>query len=238
MHGNKGSIDGDCPAAMRYTECRLSNFGEMLINNIEKKIVKFIPNFDGSELEPTVLPTLYPNLLINGSNGIAAGYATNIPPFNPNEVVDAIIAKIDSPNCRIDKILSIMPAPDFPTSGIISNLQGVKDAYKTGKGKILISGEIVKLNSKQIAITSIPFETNKSDIIKQIDLAKDKIDALNIIEVRDESDINGINIILETKTKSNFDFIKNYLYKNTKLQTSFNFNMVAIKDRKPVVLDI
>jgi len=238
MHGNKGSIDGDGPAAMRYTECRLSQFGEMMTFGIKKNTVPFIPNFDGSEQEPTVLPTLYPNLLINGSNGIAAGYATNIPPFNPCEVVDAIIAKIDSPNCRMDKIISLMPAPDFPTGGVISSVEGVREAYKTGKGKILIAGEMVRLSNKQIAITSIPFETNKSEIIKQIDLAREKTEALQITEVRDESDANGVNIILETKTHSNFEFIKNYLYKNTKLQTSFNFNMIAIKDRKPVLLDI
>ncbi len=238
MHGNKGSIDGDGPAAMRYTECRLSAFGEMMAQGIKKNTVPFIPNFDGSEKEPTVLPTLYPNLLINGSAGIAAGYATNIPPFNPCEVIDAIIAKIDFPNCRIDRITNIMPAPDFPTGGVISGLEGVTQAYKTGKGKILIAGEMVKLSNKQIAITSIPFETNKSEIIKQIDLAREKTEALGITEVRDESDANGVNIILETKTRSNFDFIKSYLYKNTKLQTSFNFNMIAIKDRKPVLLDI
>ncbi len=238
MHGNKGSIDGDGPAAMRYTECRLSAFGEMMAEGIKKNTVPFIPNFDGSEQEPTVLPTLFPNLLVNGSSGIAAGYATNIPPFNPSEVANAIIAKIDSPNCRIDKITNLMPAPDFPTAGVISNLAGVTEAYKTGKGKILIAGEMEKINNKQIIIKSIPFETNKAEIIKQIDLAREKTEALGITEVRDESDANGVYIVLETKTKSNFDFIRNYLYKNTKLQTSFNFNMIAIKDRKPVLLDI
>lgn len=238
MHGNKGSIDGDGPAAMRYTECRLSALGQMMTEGIKKNTVPFIPNFDGSEQEPTVLPTLFPNLLINGSSGIAAGYATNIPPFNPCEAIDAVIAKIDSPNCRMDKIISIMPAPDFPTGGVISNLEGVRDAYKNGKGKIFVGGEMKRLSNKQIAITSIPFETNKSDIIKQIDLAKEKTEALQITEVRDESDANGVYIVLETKTHANFDFIKSYLYKNTKLQTSFNFNMIAIKDRKPVLLDI
>lgn len=238
MHGNKGSIDGDGPAAMRYTECRLSAFSEMMVSDLKKNTVDFIPNFDGSEHEPVVLPTIYPNLLINGANGIAAGYATNIPPFNPCELVDAIICKIDSPNCQLDKILTIMPGPDFPTGGIISNLDGIKSAYKTGKGKILIAGEITKINDKEINITSIPFETNKSDIIKQIDQVKDKIDALKIVEVRDESDANGVNILIETKQNSDFDFIRNYLYKNTKLQTSFNFNMVAIKNRKPILLDI
>ena len=238
MHGNKGSIDGDGPAAMRYTECRLSAFGELMVNCLKKNTVDFIPNFDGSEHEPTVLPTIYPNLLINGANGIAAGYATNIPPFNPCEVVDAIVNKIDSPNCHIDKILAIMPGPDFPTGGIISNLEGIKDAYKTGKGKIFIAGEMKKISDKEINIVSIPFETSKSEIIKQIDQAKEKVDALKIVEVRDESDANGVNIIIETKQNSDFNFIKNYLYKNTKLQTSFNFNMIAIKNRKPVLLDI
>ena len=238
MHGNKGSIDGDGPAAMRYTECRLSAYGEIIVNSLKKNTVDFIPNFDGSEHEPIVLPAIYPNLLINGANGIAAGYATNIPPFNPCEVVDAIICKIDSPNCSIDKILTIMPGPDFPTGGIISNLDGIKCGYKTGKGKIFIAGAMKKINDKEICITSIPFETNKSEIIKQIEQAKEKIDALKIVEVRDESDANGVNIIIETKQNSDFDFIRNYLYKNTKLQTNFNFNMIAIKNRKPILLDI
>ena len=238
MHGNKGSIDGDGAAAMRYTECRLSEYGQLTIENIKKDTVKFMENFDGSEIEPTVLPTLFPNLLINGSTGIAAGYATNIPPFNPSEVIDCIIAKIDSPNCRLEKIKAIMPAPDFPTGGIISELTGMDDAYTTGRGKIVLRAKIEQLNKKQIVISSIPYETNKSDIVKSIDVQREKTEALNILEVRDESDGNGVSIVLETKPNANFEFIKNYLYKNTKLQTAYHLNMIAIKDRKPVLLDI
>ena len=238
MHGNKGSIDGDGPAAMRYTECRLSKFGQMLIEGIEKDVVDFIANFDGSEHEPVVLPSIYPNLLINGANGIAAGYATNIPPFNPNEVADAIIAKIDNPNCTITKILNIMPGPDFPTGGIISDLEGIREAYKTGKGKIIISGQLQKVSNKQIIIKSIPFETNKTDIIKSIDMLAQKYDTLGINEVRDESDANGISIVLETKTSANFDFITNFLYKHSKLQVAYYLNMIAIKNRKPILFDI
>lgn len=238
MHGNKGSIDGDSPAAMRYTECRLSSFGELLIEGIKKESVSFIENFDGSETEPTVLPSLYPNLLINGASGIAAGYATNIPPFNPVEVINAIIAKIDTPGCTLARIKTIMPAPDFPTGGIISDVEGMQDAYATGRGKITIRSEIVQLSKKQIEIKSIPFETNKSEIIRNIDRLKEDIEALNITEVRDESDANGISIILETKPSANFEFIKNYLYKSTRLQIAYHLNMVAIVNRKPILMNI
>ncbi len=238
MHGNNGSIDGDSPAAMRYTECRLSQFGQLLAEGINKNTVKFIPNFDNSEQEPSVLPTLLPNLLINGANGIAAGYATNIPPFNFNEVVDAIITRIDSPNCFISSILKVMPGPDFPTGGIILNADGIKQAYETGKGKITIRAKIEKLNAKKAVITEIPYETNKSQIIKNISELIDKYDTLAISEVLDESDRNGICIALTLKQDANFDFIKNFLYKNTQLQISYSLNMVAIKDAKPYQMPI
>ena len=193
MHGNNGSIDGDGAAAMRYTECRLSRFGQTMIENIDKNTVELINNFDDSEKEPTVLPTLLPNLLINGASGIAAGYATNIPTFNFNEVVDAIITRIDSPNCQLKSIMQVMPGPDFPTGGIILNRDGILDAYKTGKGKITIRGKIELLNAKTALITSIPYETNKSAIIKQIDMLSEKFDVCNISEVRDEiSKVAGI----------------------------------------------
>ncbi len=235
MHGNKGSIDGDSPAAMRYTECRLSHYGQSLIYDIKKNCVPFISNFDGSEIEPTVLPSLFPNLLINGATGIAAGYATNIPPFNPNELVNALIAKIDTPNCTLDRLLKIMPSPDFSTGGNIANLSGVTDAYKTGKGKIVIRATIVE-GKKQLLITDIPYETNKSEIIRSIDALKEKIEALGILEVRDESDGNGINIALDLKSGANIDFIKNCLYKNTRLQISYNMNMVVIANKKPILM--
>jgi topoisomerase-4 subunit A len=236
MHGNNGSIDGDSAAAMRYTECRLSHFGQLLIEDIKKDTVTFINNFDDSEKEPTVLPTFLPNLLINGASGIAAGYATNIPPFNPSEVIDALIARIDSPTGYLSTILKIMPGPDFPTGGLILNPEGIRDAYENGKGKINIRAKIVQKSAKQVYITEIPYETNKSAIIKNIQELAIKHDVLNIEEVRDESDDQGVSIALDMKNGKNFDFVKNFLFKNTQLQISYNINMVAIKDRKPYCL--
>lgn len=238
MHGNNGSIDGDGPAAMRYTECRLSQFGQLMTTDINKNTVEFINNFDNSEQEPTVLPTLLPNLLVNGSNGIAAGYATNIPPFNFNEVIDSIITRIDSPNCFVSSILKVMPGPDFPTGGIIMNTEGIKQAYETGKGKIVIRSKIVKQDARRALITNIPYETNKSQIIRNISELVEKYDALAISEVLDESDKNGVCISLALKQGANLDFIKNFLYKNTQLQISYSLNMVAIKDAKPYQMSI
>ena len=238
MHGNNGSIDGDGAAAMRYTECRLSKFGQTMTKNLEKNTVQFINNFDDSELEPVVLPTLLPNLLINGANGIAAGYATNIPTFNPSEVIEAIITRIDSPNCFLKSILNVMPGPDFPTGGIILNPQGIVDAYTTGKGKINIRGEIKLLNAKTAIITSIPYETNKSLIIRQLDELKAKYDVLNIKEVRDETDKNGVRIVLELANGKNFELMKNIIYKETEMQISYTLNMVAIDNHKPLQFSI
>jgi topoisomerase-4 subunit A len=233
MHGNNGSIDGDSAAAMRYTECRLSQFGQLLIESIKKNTVPFINNFDDSEREPTVLPTFLPNLLINGASGIAAGYATNIPPYNPAEVIDAIITRIDSPTGYLSTILKVMPGPDFPTGGLILNPEGVRDAYENGKGKITIRAKITQKTAKQVYITEIPYETNKSSIIRHIQELALEHDVLNIDEVRDESDDQGVAIALDMKNGKNFDFVKNFLYKNTQLQISYNINMVVIKDRKP-----
>ena len=238
MHGNNGSIDGDGAAAMRYTECRLSKFGQTMTNNLDKNTVQFINNFDDTEQEPVVLPTLLPNLLINGANGIAAGYATNIPTFNPSEVIEAIITRIDSPNCYLKSILNVMPGPDFPTGGIILNQQGIIDAYTTGKGKINIRGNIEYVNAKTAIITSIPYETNKSLIIRQLDELKEKYDVLNIREVRDETDKNGIHIVLELANGKNFELMKNIIYKKTEMQVSYTMNMVAIDNHKPVQFSI
>ena len=238
MHGNNGSIDGDGAAAMRYTECRLSKFGQTMTQNLEKNTVQFINNFDDSEYEPVVLPTLLPNLLINGANGIAAGYATNIPTFNPSEVIEAIITRIDSPNCFLKSILNVIPGPDFPTGGIILNQQGIIDAYTTGKGKINIRGEIESINAKTAVITSIPYETNKSLIVRQLDELKEKYDVLNIKEVRDETDKNGVRIVLELSNGKNFELMKNLIYKETEMQISYTMNMVAIDNHKPVQFSI
>ena len=238
MHGNNGSIDGDSPAAMRYTESRLSHLGQVLTKGLEKNIVKFIPNFDDTESEPTVLPTLIPNLMINGASGIAAGYATNIPTFNFNEIVDAIITRIDSPNCFVSTIEKVMPGPDFPTRGIILNQKGIRDAYETGKGKITIRARMEKVNSRKVIITEIPYETNKSQIVKSIDELKEKYEVMNIESVVDESDRNGICIALNFKNSFDFEFIKTLLYKNTQLQITYPINIVAIKNAKPYQVPI
>lgn len=242
MHGNKGSIDGDNAAAMRYTECRLSKISEYMLDNIEKKTVKFIPNFDDSESEPAYLPSLIPNLLINGATGIAAGYATNIPPFNICEVIDAIIYRIDHPNCSTDKIIDIMPGPDFPTGGIVNGVSGIHEAYNTGRGKVIINAElkdqVVNSKLKQIIITSIPYETNKTSIIKAIDdlVFNEKISGIK--EVRDESDKNGIAIAIDIEGDKSLDTIKNFLLKNTPLQITYAINFIAIHNRKPVLMSI
>ncbi len=242
MHGNKGSIDGDGAAAMRYTECRLSKTGQLLLENIEKNTIKFIPNFDDSEKEPSYLPALIPNLLINGSTGIAAGYATNIPPFNPIEVFDAIIHRIDNPDCSNKEIAKILKGPDFPTGGIIQGKSGIIESFETGKGKFVIRAKIIEKEVskklKQLIITEIPYETNKSAIIKAIDdlVYDNKISG--IIETRDESDKNGISIVIDIESSKSTEVIKNFLYKNTPLQISYAINFVCIVDRKPVLAPI
>ncbi len=242
MHGNNGSIDGDSPAAMRYTECRLSNVTDLMLSNIKKNTVDFSLNFDDSEHEPTILPSLLPNLLINGSVGIAAGYATNIPPHNPTEVFNAAIYLIDHPNANLEQIMKIIPAPDFPTGGIIEGIDGVIESFKTGRGKFTLSSKLMINNDNkkynQLIITEIPYDVNKSTIIKEINdiIFDEKIGG--IIEVRDESDKNGINIVIDVKKDKNIVAISNYLFKNTHLQISYSTNFVAIVDRKPVVLDI
>lgn len=242
MHGNNGSIDGDSPAAMRYTECRLSLVSNLMLENIYKNTVDFSLNFDDSEKEPVILPAMLPNLLINGAVGIAAGYATNIPPHNPTEVLNAIIYLIDHPNATLDEILKIIPAPDFPTGGIIEGKDGIIDSFKTGKGKFILTSKIhYNFDDKkynQLIITEIPYDVTKSNIIKEINdiIFDEKISG--IVEVRDESDKNGINIVIDIKKEKNIEQITNYLLKNTHLQISYATNFVAIVNRKPVLLDI
>ena len=218
MHGNNGSIDGDSPAAMRYTEARLSKIANEMLRDIDKDTVIFAPNYDDSLLEPTILPARFPNLLVNGSTGISAGYATNIPPHNLSEVIDATIFRIDNPNCRLDTIMNIIKGPDFPTGGIIEGIDGIKSAYSTGKGKLIIKSKVRVENSKgknQIIIDEIPFEVNKAMLVKSIDEIRvdKKIDGIS--EVRDESDREGIRIVIDTKKEANTDLILAYLYKNT-----------------------
>lgn len=236
MHGNNGSMDGDGPAAMRYTEARLSKISNVLLDDIAKDAVEMAPNYDDTLKEPVVLPAGFPNLLVNGSTGISAGYATNIPPHNLGEAIDATIKRIDSPNCRLETILEIMPGPDFPTGGVIEGTDEIKNAYETGKGKINVKSkyEIVKEKSKtSIIITEIPYEVNKSMLVKRMnDIRIDKkIDG--IADVRDETSRGELRIVIDLKKEANTDLIINYLLKNTDMQISYSFNMIAIVSRRP-----
>ena len=241
MHGNNGSIDGDSPAAMRYTEARLSKISTEMLKDIDKDTVIFAPNYDDSLMEPTVLPSRFPNLLVNGTTGISAGYATNIPPHNLSEVIDATIHRIDYPNSKLDKIMDIIKGPDFPTGAIIEGIDGIRKAYETGKGKIIIKSkatiETVK-GKTSIVINEIPFEVNKSLLVKSIDEIRvdKKIDG--ILEIRDESDREGIRIVIDIKKDANAELILNYLYKNTELQISYGINNIAIVNRRPKLLGI
>ena len=241
MQGNNGSMDGDSPAAMRYTEARLSKISNELLKDIDKETVAWAPNYDDTTVEPTVLPAKYPNLLVNGSTGISAGYATNIPPHNLGEVIDATIKRIDSPNCYLDTILEIIKGPDFPTGAIVEGKKGIEDAYKTGRGRIIVKSkyEVVKNKGKeQIIITEIPFDVNKATLVKKMDDIRidKKIDG--IADVRDESDRDGLTIAVDLKKGADVNLIINYLLKNTDLQVSYNFNMVAIVNRRPMTLGV
>ena len=241
IHGNNGSMDGDSPAAYRYTEARLSKISSELLKDIEKETVAWAPNFDDRFLEPTVLPAKFPNLLVNGSNGISAGYATNIPPHNLGEIIDATIKRIDSPNCKLETILDIVKGPDFPTGGIVEGKKGIIEAFRTGKGRVVVRSkhEFKKEKGKeQIIINEIPFEVNKANLVNKIDTIRidKKIDG--ILEVRDESDREGLRIVIDLKAGANKDVILNYLYLNTDLQVSYSYNMVAIVNRRPLTLGI
>ena len=238
MQGNNGSIDGDPPAASRYTEARLSKIAGELLRDIDKSgIVPMTPNYDDRLLEPTVLPSRFPNLLVNGATGISAGYATNIPPHNLGEVIDATVFRIDNPNCRFETIMNYVKGPDFPTGGIALGLDGIKNAYETGRGKIYVRAKVLIEKSK-IIIKEIPYEVNKGTLVKKIDEIRidKKIDG--ITDVRDESDKEGLQIAIDLKKDANPNNILNYLYKNTDLQISYNFNMIAIVNRRPMQLGI
>lgn len=236
MHGNNGSMDGDSPAAMRYTEARLSKISNELLEDIDKETIVWAPNFDDSEIEPTVLPARFPNLIVNGATGISAGYATNIPPHNLGEIIDATIKRIDSPNCYLDTIMEIVKGPDFPTGGIVEGISGIRSAYETGRGKIIIKAKTSFEEEKGkviLAISEIPFEVNKALLVRKIDEIRidKKIDG--ILEVRDESDKDGLRIAVDIKKDANRELILNYLLKNTDLQVSYNFNMIVIDHRRP-----
>ena len=242
VDGNNGSIDGDGPAAYRYTECRLAKISEELLKDIDKDTVIMAPNYSDELLEPTVLPAKFPNLLVNGTNGISAGYATNIPPHNLIEVCDAIIKRIDSPNCHEDSIYDIIKGPDFPTGGIVEGLDGIKSAFKTGRGKLIVTSkcEFQKNKGKeQIVITEIPFEVNKQLLVKKIDDIRYEKKIDGIAEVRDESDKDSnLRIVIDLKAGADKDLILKYLLKNTEMQTTYNYNMVCIDKRRPRLLGI
>jgi len=236
MHGNNGSIDGDSPAAYRYTEARLSKISNEMLRDINKDTVEMAPNFDDTTLEPTVLPARFPALLVYGAMGISAGYATNIPPHNLGEVIDATIHRIDNPNCSLDTLMKYVKGPDFPTGGIVEGIKGIRDAYETGKGRVIIRSKYEFVGNSLI-ITEIPFEVNKALLVKKIDdIRLDKrIDG--IIEVRDES-AEDVRIVVDLKKSANKELIVNYLLKNTDLQISYNFNMIAIVKKRPRLLGL
>ncbi|HCY9757569.1 TPA: DNA topoisomerase IV subunit A [Staphylococcus aureus] len=242
MHGNNGSIDNDPPAAMRYTEAKLSLLAEELLRDINKETVSFIPNYDDTTLEPMVLPSRFPNLLVNSSTGISAGYATDIPPHNLAEVIQATLKYIDNPDITVNQLMKYIKGPDFPTGGIIQGVDGIKKAYESGKGRIIVRSKVeeetLRNGRKQLIITEIPYEVNKSSLVKRIDelRADKKVDG--IVEVRDETDRTGLRIAIELKKDVNSESIKNYLYKNSDLQISYNFNMVAISDGRPKLMGI
>ncbi len=241
IHGNNGSMDGDSAAAYRYTEARLSKISSELLKDLEKDTVAWAPNFDDRFLEPTVLPAKFPNLLVNGTNGISAGYATNIPPHNLGEIIDATIKRIDSPNCRLDTILDIVKGPDFPTGGIVEGKKGIIDAFTSGRGKVIVKSkcEFVKEKGKeQIIVTEIPFEVNKAALVSKIDAIRIDKKIEGISEVRDETDRDGLRIAIDLKNGANKEMILNYLLKNTELQVSYSYNMVAIVNRRPMTLGI
>ncbi|MFB9762401.1 DNA topoisomerase IV subunit A [Ectobacillus funiculus] len=242
MHGNNGSIDGDPAAAMRYTEARLSAIASELLRDIDKQTVEFVPNFDDTSEEPVVLPAMFPSLLVNGSTGISAGYATEIPPHHLGEVIDAVIMRMDNSLCTVNDLLTVMKGPDFPTGGIIQGLEGIKKAYETGRGKIIIRGkaaiEHMRSGKQQIVVTEIPYEVNKANLVKKMDDLRIEKKLDGISEVRDETDRTGLRIVIELKKDANAEGILNYLYKNTELQIPYNFNMVAIHNRRPKLLSL
>ena len=241
MHGNNGSIDGDSPAAYRYTEARLSKISNELIRDIDRDTVEFAPNFDDTVMEPTVLPARFPNLLVNGATGISSGYATNIPPHNLGEVIEATIKRIDSPNCTLDTLMQIVKGPDFPTGGIVEGMDGIRKAYETGRGKVIIKARTSFEEAKgktSLIITEIPYEVNKAQLVRKIDEIRIDKKIEGILEVRDESDRDGLRISVDLKKDINKDVILNYLLKNTELQISYNFNMISIVNRAPKQLGL
>ena len=242
MHGNNGSIDGDPAAAMRYTEARISSISGLLLKDIDKHLVDFIPNFDDTMKEPTVLPAFFPNLLVNGATGISAGYATDIPPHNLNEVIDAVMYRMNHKRCQLSHLLNFIKGPDFPTGGIIQGEEELKKAYATGKGRIIVRSktdiEPIRGGREQIVITEIPYEINKANLVKKIDDLRIDKKVEGIMEVRDETDRNGLRVVIELKRDVKADIVLKYLFKNTDLQISYNINMVAIHNKRPILMGL
>ncbi|MDW0114800.1 DNA topoisomerase IV subunit A [Sporosarcina saromensis] len=242
MHGNNGSVDGDSAAAMRYTEARLSAIASEMLRDINKDTVEFVPNFDDTEPEPTVLPSRFPNLLVNGSTGISAGYATDIPPHALHEVIDAVLMRMDDPTVSVDDLMTVLKGPDFPTGAIIQGTDGIKTAYETGRGRFVIRAkseiEQLKAGKSQIVITEIPYDVNKANLVKKMDELRVDRKLDGIADVRDESDRTGLRIVVELKKDMDGNAILQYLLKNTDLQITYNFNMVAISNRRPTLMSL
>ncbi len=242
MHGNNGSMDGDPQAAMRYTEARLAPIASELLRDIDRQTVPFAPNFDDTQQEPTVLPSRFPNLLVNGSTGISAGYATDIPPHHLGEVLDAVIMQLENPETSIEQLMSVIKGPDFPTGGIIQGVEGIREAYRTGKGKIVIraktSFEVLKGGREQIVVTEIPYDVNKAALVRKIDELRIDRKVEGISEIRDESDRAGLRIVIELKRDADAEGVLNFLFKYTDLQVYYHFNMVAIHNQTPKLLNL
>ena len=241
MHGNNGSIDGDPAAAMRYTEARMSKYSELLIQDLQKRTVGLVPNFDDEELEPIVLPAKFPNILVNGANGISAGYATEIPPHNPGEVIDAVVYRINNPSCGLDELLEIIKGPDFPTGAILQGKDGLRQAYETGRGKVFVRARAeieAERGDPKIIISEIPYEVNKSNLLRKMSeaLVAKNVDGVKLI--RDDTDRNGLRIVVELRKDANPENILNFFYKSTDLQVSYNFNVVAICKGRPMQMGL
>ncbi len=237
MHGNNGSIDDDPAAAMRYTEARLASVTNVMASDLDKDTVAFTPNFDDTDEEPTVLPVPFPVMLVNGATGIAAGYATNMPPHNLNEVVDATIYRLNNPSCTLDELMDIIQGPDFPTGGIVQGIKGIKDAFATGKGRVVVRARAhiqQEKSCQQIVITEIPYEVIKSDLVKKMDDIRIGKEVDGVLDVRDESDRDGLKIVVDVKKDADANMLLDYFYKNTDLQVYYNYNNVAIIDQRPV----
>jgi DNA gyrase subunit A len=241
--GNFGSVDGDNAAAMRYTEIRLRKIAHELLADLDKETVDFGPNYDGSEREPLILPAKVPNLLINGSSGIAVGMATNIPPHNMDEVVTACLHVLHNPECTIDELIEIIPAPDFPTAGIIYGVQGVREGYRTGRGRVVMRAkthfeDIDKGARQAIIVDELPYQVNKKNLLERIAELVNEKKVEGISDLRDESDKSGMRVVIELKRGEVPEVVLNNLYKSTQLQDNFGMNMVALVDNQPRLLNL